>query len=239
MSRPSVNAWTTTSGTPATPAACDQRRRCSIEECTPPSETRPMRWTRSTPSKRGLQHRVARQRAVGDGLVDARQVLADDRAGAEVEVADLGVAHLPLGQPDRAAAGRQLRVRVARPEVVEDRRVGQLDGVAGPGGASPQPSRMTRATPGRPSRLAAAHDRRERLRLERRAADERAVDVGQREQLGGVVGLDRAAVEDPRALAPARRRGRRRARARTRPPPAPARASRPGRCRSPRSARRR
>ena len=62
----------------------------------------------------------------------------------------------------------------------------------GPGGAMPQPSRMTSATRGYAPRLAY---RLERLDLERGAADERAVDVGLRQQLGGVVGLDRAAVE--------------------------------------------
>ena len=43
-------------------------------------------------------------------------------------------------------------------------------------------------------------DRGERLGVQAGAAHQRAVDVGQRQQLGGVVGLDAAAVEDPRAL---------------------------------------
>ena len=71
------------------------------------------------------------------------------------------------------------------------------------------------------------------------AADQGAVDVGHGEQLGGIVGLDRAAVEDAdrgrrvrRSGRPARRGSRRASRRR-----------RPGwrhcRCRSPRSARRR
>ena len=34
------------------------------------------------------------------------EVLPHDRAGAEVEVADLGVAHLAVGQPDGAARRR-------------------------------------------------------------------------------------------------------------------------------------
>jgi hypothetical protein len=73
---------------------------------------------------------VLGQRAVLDGAVDAREVLGDDRAGAEVEVADLGVAHLSRGQADRLAAGGELRVVVALPQTVEDRRVGQRDRVA-------------------------------------------------------------------------------------------------------------
>ena len=40
------------------------------------------------------------ERAVSDGGVDARQVLEHRATGAQVEVADLGVAHLPGGQAD-------------------------------------------------------------------------------------------------------------------------------------------
>src|SRR5204862_1759553 len=102
----------------------------------------------------GKQDLVARERAVRDRVVDARQVLAHDRAGAEVEVADLGVAHLPLGQPDGAPAGGQLRVRVPGPELVEDRGVGPLDRVAGAGRREPpaveddQADRPDRERPG-------------------------------------------------------------------------------------------
>ena len=71
----------------------------------------------------------------------------------------------------------------------------------GPSGARPQPSRITRATAGtiiraRP-RSILANEAGSRLRT----ADERAVDVRQRQQLGRVVGLQRAAVEDPHGLA--------------------------------------
>jgi hypothetical protein len=83
--------------------------------------------------ERRADRRVGPELAARHGLVDARQVLLDDGAGAEVQVADLAVAHLALGQPDGGAAGLELRVRVARPEVVEDRRARQVDGVAGPG----------------------------------------------------------------------------------------------------------
>ena len=58
---------------------------------------------------------VLGQRAVRDGGVDAREVLRHDRARAEVEMADLGVAHLALGQADRLALGGELRVRVLPP----------------------------------------------------------------------------------------------------------------------------
>ena len=54
------------------------------------------------------ERRALGERAVGDRSVDARQVLEHRPAGAEIEVADLGVAHLARGQADgilgRAAA---------------------------------------------------------------------------------------------------------------------------------------
>ena len=52
------------------------------------------------------QHPVLEERAVVDRIVDPREVLAHDLAGAEVEVADLGVAHLAVGQADGAARRR-------------------------------------------------------------------------------------------------------------------------------------
>jgi hypothetical protein len=83
------------------------------------------------------QDRVLGERPVGDGLVDPGEVLLDDRPGAEVEVADLAVAHLALRQPDRRPARGQLRVREALEQPVEDRRAGEVDGVAGPGRGDP------------------------------------------------------------------------------------------------------
>src|SRR3954465_4498426 len=79
---------------------------------------------------RGPQDVVLGERPVLDGLADAREVLLDHRAGAEVEVPDLRVAHLALGEPDGRPPRRQLAVRIALPQVVEDRRRGQRDGVA-------------------------------------------------------------------------------------------------------------
>src|SRR5207248_9377951 len=86
---------------------------------------------------RRQEHIVLGERSVFDRVVDAGQVLADDRAGAQVQMADLGVAHLALGQPDGAAAGGQLRGRVLLPELVEHRSVRLRDGVARPGRREP------------------------------------------------------------------------------------------------------
>ena len=70
----------------------------------------------------------------------------------------------------------------------------------GPGGAIPQPSRMTRTTGLTSSVGARAADRLERREVERGATDERAVHVRQPEENLGVVRLDRAAVEHGRRV---------------------------------------
>ncbi len=108
-----------------------------------------MRWTRSAAANASRRTSLSARRPSATALVDARQVLLDDRARAEVEVPDLAVAHLALGQPDGPAAGGQLRVRIARPEVVEDGRLGERDALPGPSGATPQPSSTTRQPRGR------------------------------------------------------------------------------------------
>ncbi len=69
--------------------------------------------------------------AGGDGVADARQVLHHHAAGADVEMADLGVAHLPGRQSDLAAVGPQEGVGTAAP--ASPSRRGRP---ASPGGAS-------------------------------------------------------------------------------------------------------
>ena len=150
---------------------------------------------------------VVEEAAVGDRVVDPGQVLLDDRAGAEVEVADLGVAHLSLRQADVTALGGELGVRELLPEPVEDRGLGKRDRVAGPGSARPQPSRMTSASEGRtgpggprPVRRTghAASTIAAKSAGSRLAPPTRAPSMsGWPQQLGGVGRLDRAAVEDP------------------------------------------
>src|SRR5205085_12395438 len=52
-------------------------------------------------------------------------------------VPHLGVAHLALGQAHRGAARLELRVRVARPQLVEAGCAGERDGIAGTGLGQP------------------------------------------------------------------------------------------------------
>ena len=75
----------------------------------------------SLPASRAAPAR-ALLRAPRDRLVDAHQVLRHDRACAQVQVADLRVAHLSLGEANGGAARQQRGVRVGLPQLVEDRR---------------------------------------------------------------------------------------------------------------------
>ena len=78
----------------------------------------------------GEQSLVLKEAAVGDRVIDPGQVLLDDRPGAEVEVADLRVAHLPFGQPDIGALGGELGMGKVGPEAIEDGGRGKRDRVA-------------------------------------------------------------------------------------------------------------
>ena len=72
---------------------------------------------------------VVEEGTVADGAVDALEVLVEHPAGADRQVADLGVAHLAGRQADRLAGSAELGVRVVAPEPVEHRRVRELDRV--------------------------------------------------------------------------------------------------------------
>ena len=168
-------------------------------ECTPPSETRPDQvHAGAVPSPVNAARRTSLLAivSVSHGQIDARQVLHHHRAGAEVHVSHLGVAHLPRRQTDGEPAGRQRRVRVAVPELVEDRRARERDCVAravwrqspavqyhqthdGAGGFVPpaRPTGMRAAVRIRRPSARRGDDRRERLGVEARPADQRAVDV--------------------------------------------------------------
>jgi len=67
--------------------------------------------------------------ALGYRLVDARQVLQHDAAGAEIGVADLGIAHLPVGQPDIVLAGVEVGMWPASHQPMPHRRLRALDRV--------------------------------------------------------------------------------------------------------------
>ena len=87
----------------------------------------------------------------------------------------------------------------SRPEAVEDRRLGKRDRVAGAGlGQAPavEDDQRQRGDRQRVGQAGGLDDRGEFARVEAGPADQRPVDVGLGHQLGGVVGLDRAAVED-------------------------------------------
>ena len=72
---------------------------------------------------------IVEELVVADGHVDLDQVLVDDAAGAEVHMANLGVAHLPVRQADVFAAGLQVAGRIFRTQAVDDRRALRPDGV--------------------------------------------------------------------------------------------------------------
>ena len=82
-------------------------------------------WAAQGPVAGRQQRLVFEEAAVGDRLVDPREVLLDDRPGAEVEVADLRVAHLALRKADVATLRGEARMGEVGPETVEDGRAGE------------------------------------------------------------------------------------------------------------------
>ena len=110
---------------------------------------------------------------------------------------DLGVPHLAGGQADGLARCGERRVREQAPEGVEDRRLGELDGV---------PRARRGEAPAieddqRYEREAAVRHRLEKDAGSREAPPTRAPSMsGCAEQVGGVLGLDGAAVEHPRVV---------------------------------------
>ena len=82
--------------------------------------------------ERGDERRVLEERAILDRLVHVHQVLVGHASGADRQMSDLRVPHLPGRKADRLAGSGEGRVRVLSPEAVEGRRVGELDGVSRP-----------------------------------------------------------------------------------------------------------
>src|SRR5690606_23473100 len=63
-------------------------------------------------------------------LGDAQEGLHDDTSGAEIQVSNLGVAHLALGKADRSAMGDESSAWVAiRMELVPHGRGGDVDSI--------------------------------------------------------------------------------------------------------------
>ena len=84
------------------------------------------------PLERADKRGVLEERAVRDRTVHPLEVLVEDSARADRQVTDLGVAHLAGRQPDRLSGSLERRVRVAGPERVEHRRLGELDRIPRP-----------------------------------------------------------------------------------------------------------
>ena len=79
----------------------------------------------------GVQLRDLLKFAAVCGVADARQVLHDHAARADVEMADFRIAHLPAGQADVLARGVQEGMGVLRPELVEGGCPRLPDGIVG------------------------------------------------------------------------------------------------------------
>src|SRR5579875_2790749 len=76
------------------------------------------------PVNQSAERRHARQLARGDGGIDPRQVLHHQAAGAEIGVADLGIAHLAIGQADKMLACFETAMRPALGQPPPNRQVG-------------------------------------------------------------------------------------------------------------------
>ncbi len=84
------------------------------------------------------ERRAVEEAAVGDGGVDPRQILEDRPAGTEVEMTDLGVAHLPRWQADRALRGVQDGVGPVAQQPSPGRHRRGCDGIRGRVPADPE-----------------------------------------------------------------------------------------------------
>ena len=128
-SRPSVNAWIQVfSG-----AKLEQRLEVVDVRVDAAVRDEPEQVDVLARARRRRERLVLEQLAGLDRPVHAHEILVEDPARADRQVPDLGVAHLPLRQADGLARGDELRVREVAPQPVEDRRVGELDRVAGAG----------------------------------------------------------------------------------------------------------
>src|SRR5437016_14541330 len=85
----------------------------------------------STRSGEGfLCNLVSIELAGGDGFVDSREVLENDAPGAEIQMADFGIAHLAVGKSDIGAARAKFAARIIAIKLILKRRVREERGVA-------------------------------------------------------------------------------------------------------------
>src|SRR4051812_24466407 len=68
--------------------------------------------------------------ALRNRLVDPGEVLINDSAGAEIQMAHFGIAHLAFGQPDINSARAQFTAWIIAIEAIVKRRLRQQGGVA-------------------------------------------------------------------------------------------------------------
>src|SRR5436853_542146 len=81
------------------------------------------------PLERAHEGGVLEERAARDRAVHALEVLVENAARSDRQVADLRVPHLAGRQADGLAGRLQRRVRIRSPEPVEHGRFGELDRV--------------------------------------------------------------------------------------------------------------
>src|SRR5271156_2010619 len=66
----------------------------------------------------GEQHRMLKEFTILDHQVNAGDVHVNDAPGADIEMPDFAVAHLPLGQPDKKSAGMNQSVGIFAKQAV-------------------------------------------------------------------------------------------------------------------------
>src|SRR6267143_1608737 len=77
-----------------------------------------------------LRHAIPIELAGSDRFVNASEILKNDAARAQIEMADFGVAHLAFGETDIGAAGVEFAARIIAIELIVKRRAGKQGGVA-------------------------------------------------------------------------------------------------------------
>ena len=134
VSRPSVNACSTV-GTPACVSSLGQRDGVILVRMHAAGRQQAHQMAGAAglpqPGDQVAHRGSAFDLAAGERLADARQILQHHAAGADVEVPDFGIAHLPGRQADIGSRRAQQAHAGSRPQAVEHRRVREADGVVG------------------------------------------------------------------------------------------------------------